>query len=192
MSTHSRCEKARLRDRKLLARLARSIVKEDGMNKLFIASCTLFLATAPALAANIYRCVDGTGSLTFTQQGCPTNQTAQIQKAQNPTPSSGKAVPLAKPREQRKTPKGAPTRQLTVVGEQEDGCGNRVTGSTRRNAIISQQVLPGMKRSDIDSAFGTPDAVTNRNGQMQYRYINDKGRTRTISFDEHGCVRGKR
>lgn len=163
------------------------------MNKLFIASCcTLILATAPALAANIYRCVDETGNLTFTRQGCPTNQTTQIRTVRNLTPSSGKAIPLAKPRERRKTSKGEPSRELTVVAEQEDGCGNRVTGSARRNAIISQQVLPGMKRSDIDSAFGTPDAVTNRNGQTQYRYINDKARTRTINFDEYGCVRGKR
>lgn len=163
------------------------------MNKLLIASCyTLLLTTGPAFAANIYRCVDEAGNLTFTRQGCPTNQTAQIQTAQNPTPSSGKAVPLAKPRERRTKHEKQPSRQLTVIGKKDDGCGNRVTGSARRNAIISQQVLPGMTRSDIDSAFGTPDAVTSRNGRTQYRYVSDKGQTRTISFDEQGCVRGKR
>lgn len=161
------------------------------MNKLLTASCcALLLITTPALGAPIYRCADEAGNLTFTRQGCPTDQTAQIQEALNPTPSSGKAVPLAKPRKAHKAVEKE-TRQLTVVGKPDDGCGNRVTGSTRRNALISQQILPGMTRADIESTFGTPDTVTSRNGQMQYRYSSDKGRTRTVSFDEHGCVRGK-
>lgn len=161
------------------------------MNKLFtVGCCALVLITTPALGARIYRCADDAGNLTFTRQGCPTNQTAHIQEARNPTPSSGKAVPLAKPRKAHGTVREE-ARQLTVVGTRDDGCGNRVTGSARRNALISQQILPGMTRSDIESTFGTPDSVTSRNGQVQYRYSNDKGRTRTVSFDEHGCVRGK-
>ncbi len=161
------------------------------MNKILTASCcALLLITPPALGARIYRCVDEAGNFTFTRQGCPTNQTAEIQEARNPTPSSGKAVPLAKPRKSQKAAREE-TRQLTVVGKQDDGCGNRVTGSTRRNALISRHILSGMTRADIESTFGKPDTVTSRNGQMQYRYSNDKGRTRTVSFDEYGCVRSK-
>ena len=156
------------------------------------ACCALLLTATPTLATSVYRCANEAGKLTFTRQGCPADQTAQILEASNPTPSSGKAVRLAKPSAQRKSLNGETTRQLTVVGEQNDGCGNRVTGSARRRAMISQQILPGMTRNDIDSALGTPDSVTSRNGQVQYRYISDKGRTRTISFDEHGCTRGKR
>ncbi|HCJ31101.1 MAG TPA: hypothetical protein DHV63_17840 [Pseudomonas sp.] len=163
------------------------------MNKLFAASCcALIFSSTPTLAASVYRCVDEAGNLTFTRQGCPANQAAQIQETLNPTPSSGKAVPLAKPRAQRKTFKDGTMKPLTIVGEQDDGCGNRITGSARRNAMVSRQVHPGMTRADIESIFGTPDTVTSRNGQMQYRYSSDKGRTQTISFDEHGCVRGKR
>ncbi|MFL9814890.1 DUF4124 domain-containing protein [Stutzerimonas sp. VN223-3] len=163
------------------------------MNNLLTASCCALLLTAtPTFAVNIYRCVDEAGHLTFTRQGCPTNQSGQLQEALNPTPSSGKAVPMAKPKPRRKISHAEPDRSLTVVGIQDDGCGNRVTGSARRHAMISQQALPGMTRADIESTFGTPDTVTGRNGQVQYRYIADKGRTRTVSFDEHGCVRGKR
>lgn len=162
------------------------------MNKLLAAGCCALLFDAtPLLAANVYRCADGAGNLTFSQQGCPANQTAQIQEALNPTPSSGKAVPMAKPLAQRKRTKKEATRSLTVVGEQDDGCGNRITGNARRSAMISQQIRPGMTRADVESTFGAPDTVTSRNGQVQYRY-SGKGRTRTISFDEHGCVRGKR
>ena len=163
------------------------------MNQLILGSCcALLLSTTPIFAASIYRCSDAAGNLTFTRQGCPADQTAQVQEAVNPTPGSGKAVPLAKPTARRKTRKQESTRSLTVVGTQDDGCGNRITGSVRRDALIKQQVLPGMTSAEIESTFGTPDSINSRNGQMQYRYSSDKGRTRTISFDEHGCVRGTR
>lgn len=162
------------------------------MKTLFVAGCcALLFSTTPAVATSVYRCVDKAGKLTFTNQGCPANQTSEIQRARNPTPSSGKAVPLAQPSAQRKPYNDEANKPLTVVGEKDDGCGNRITGSFRRNAMIRQQIHPGMHRVDVESIFGTPDTVTNRNGQTQYRYSGDKGRTKTISFDEHGCVRGR-
>lgn len=161
------------------------------MNKLLIASgCALLLTATPTFAASVYRCTDEAGNVTFTRQGCPPDHIALNQDVTNPTPSSNRVIPLAKPRE-RGTRKSAAT-ELTVVGVQDDGCGNHLTGSAKRNAMVRQQIRPGMTRADIESTFGTPDAVTSRNGQMQYRYSTGKGRTRTISFDEHGCVRGKR
>tara|TARA_Y100000815_G_scaffold251662_1_gene255307 strand:- start:93 stop:584 length:492 start_codon:yes stop_codon:yes gene_type:complete len=163
------------------------------MNKLIASSCcVLLLSSAPTSATSIYRCSDSAGNLTFTRQGCPIDHASQIQEAVNPTPSSGKAVPMAKAKKRRKTQKEEPTRGITVVGAHDDGCGNRITGSARRDALIKQQILPGMTRTDIDSTFGTPDTVASRNGRVQYRYSNDKGRTRTVTFDESGCVSGKR
>jgi hypothetical protein len=163
------------------------------MNKLITGSCcALLLSTAPTFAAGIYRCSDAAGHVTFTRQGCPIDQSAQRQKAVNPTPSSGKAIPLANPLERRKSRAKEPTRSLIVVGAQDDGCGNRIIGRARRDALIKQQVRPGMTRADIDSTFGKPDTVTSRNGRVQYRYSSKTGRTQTISFDEHGCVQGKR
>jgi len=161
------------------------------MNKLLASGCcALLLTTTPTLATSIYRCVDETGHLTFTRQGCPTHQTSEKQQAFNPTPSSSTTVPMAKPQKKR-TERRKKDQSLTIVGEQDDGCGNRMTGSARRNAMISQQSRPGMTRADIESTFGKPDSITSRNGQVQYRYSARKGRTHTISFDENGCVRGK-
>ncbi|QGZ31778.1 DUF4124 domain-containing protein [Stutzerimonas stutzeri] len=154
--------------------------------------CALLLASTSLLAANVYRCTDENGNLTFTRQGCPADQAVRVQQVRNPTPGSGKAVPLAKPDTRRQGSSEPSVKPLTVVGEPDDGCGNRITGSVRRNAMISQQIRAGMSRDDIESIFGTPDTVTTRDGQVQYRYTRDKGNTRTISFDEHGCVRGKR
>lgn len=163
------------------------------MNKLIAGSCCALLLWAnPTLAGSIYRCSDADGNLTFTRHGCAANHAAQTQVIANPTPGSGKAVPLAKPIKRNKSPKDRSSRSLTVVGKQNDGCGNLITRSERRDAVIKQQILPGMTRADIESAFGTPDTVTSRNGKVQYRYSSEKGRTRTVSFDQNGCVGGKR
>ncbi len=142
-------------------------------------------------AASIYRCVDKAGQITLTRQGCPAGQEAQTTRVVNQTPGSGPAIPLAKPTPASKRQVSRGSRELTVVGEQDDGCGNRLTGRARRNALINQQIHAGMTRNDVESAFGKPDRIVNRNGQTQYRYVGREGRSRTVSFDEHGCVRGK-
>lgn len=162
------------------------------MRKLLAWSCcALLFSTAPVLATSIYRCVDETGHLTFTRQGCPPQQTTERQQAFNPTPGSSKPVPMAEAHKQRPEQQKR-EKTLTVVGEPDDGCGNRITGSARRNAMINQQSRPGMTRADIESTFGKPDSITSRNGQTHYRYTASKGRTHSISFDENGCVLGKR
>lgn len=162
------------------------------MNKLIAGSCCVLLLWAtPTIATSIYRCSDEYGNLTFTHQGCPTDQAARVQEAVNQTPGSGKAVPLAKPIKRSKARQDVSSGSITVVGTQDDGCGNLITGSAKRDALIKQRVLPGMNRADVESAFGTPDSVTSRNGKVQYRYSNGKGRTRTVNFDQYGCVGGK-
>ena len=37
-----------------------------------------------------------------------------------------------------------------------------------------------------------PDKITNRNGELHYVYNQKKGRSNKVTFDEHGCVKGKR
>ncbi|EIK51449.1 hypothetical protein YO5_00785 [Stutzerimonas stutzeri TS44] len=152
---------------------------------------SLLFSQAPA-AATVFRCTDAAGRITYTQQGCPGGTDTQKQQAHNPTPGSGKATRMATttPR----TPhKSTPTRTdaLTVVAQQHDGCGNRVTGSERRNAIIRQRILSGMTRSDVESALGRPTSVVSTNGRTRYRYESIEGRTRTVTFDENDCVTGK-
>ena len=120
------------------------------MNKLLIASsCALLLTATPTFAASVYRCTDEAGNVTFTRQGCPPDHTTLNQDVTNPTPSSNRVIPLARPRE-RGTRKSAAT-ELTVVGVQDDGCGNHLTGSAKRNAMVRQQILPGMTRADIEN-----------------------------------------
>ncbi len=157
-----------------------------------MAICTsLLLLANPAFSANVFRCIDPSGHVTFSQQGCPEEQHQQRQRATNPTPSSGKAVPMAPPRI-----KGDASRQadneLAIVAEKDDGCGNRVTGSARRSAIISKRVRPGMTRNDVESALGRPESITSNNGRQRLRFRDSSGQVRTVSFDENGCVLGGR
>ncbi|MCY1296765.1 hypothetical protein D9M70_461730 [compost metagenome] len=155
--------------------------------------CTYPLA-APAIAATVYRCEDGQGHITFTLHGCTTEQNPHLQNADNPTPGGAKPVPMAKTAKPGRAAKAAADKDdgaPVVVAERQDGCGNRVTGSARRTAIIQQQVRAGMTRADVESALGKPDKVSSQNGQTRYQYRDHEGRSRQVSFDENGCVRGK-
>lgn len=156
--------------------------------------CIIVLCPTPILASTVFRCEDANGHVTFTLQGCPTEQAQYLQDAYNPTPSSGKAVPLAKTAKPSRSKAKAKTRtnELVVVGEKQDGCGNRVTGSAKREAVIKQQIRSGMTRDDVESSLGTPDKISSQNGQTRYHYRDRQGNSRQVSFDEAGCVKGKR
>jgi hypothetical protein len=148
----------------------------------------LLYPTQASLAATVFRCEDANGHITFTRHGCPTEQQQRIQNAHNQTPSSGKAVPLAKP---ARSTRASGASELVVVGQQDDGCGNRITGSARRAAIIKQEIRSGMTRSDVESSLGKPHKISRQNGLQRYHYRDNSGNTRQVSFDEAGCVKGK-
>lgn len=150
---------------------------------------SLFCSTLPA--STVFRCEDASGHVTYTLQGCPTDASQDLQSADNPTPGQGKAVPMAKVgKGERKREK--PASELLVVGAKQDGCGNRVAGSERRTAMIRQQVRTGMTQADVQSSLGTPDKVTSQDGQTRYHYEDKDGNRRQVTFDEAGCVKGKR
>ena len=166
------------------------------MRNLFSASIytIALLSSSAAYSATVNRCVDSAGHVTFTHLACAASQTRETKQVFNPTPGSGPAVPMAKSKSHNnQSAKPADEEQeLTIVAEQNDGCGNRVTGSARRNAIIRQQIRAGMTRADVESALGTPDTITSNNGRTRLRYTDNNGKSRTVSFDEMGCVLGKR
>ncbi|MFS2127575.1 outer membrane protein assembly factor BamE [Pseudomonas sp. Pseusp97] len=164
--------------------------------------CSLLISLIPTSeAASVFRCTAADGSVLFSQYGCPVERQQQIQEASNPTPGSGEPVPMAIQQETvaqkpiaRSRGQGKETEQesVVVVGEQQNGCGNRVTGSARRKAIIEGRIRTGMTRRDVESALGRPDRVSQHNETLRYHYEADKQRgARTVTFDEDGCVMGK-
>ena len=159
-------------------------------------STLLLLPTSEA--AMVFRCTSAGGKVLFSQYGCPGDQHQDQQEAFNATPGSGEPVPLANPKpaaQPRAAARGKDQKidnEVVVVGEQQNGCGNRVTGAARRKAIIEGRIRTGMTRSDVESALGRPDKVSQHNGTLRYHYEADKKRgARSVTFDEDGCVAGK-
>ncbi|MBX8537054.1 outer membrane protein assembly factor BamE [Pseudomonas cichorii] len=138
-------------------------------------------------ANTVQRCEDPTGKITFTTLGCPVGHTSQLQEAFNAPP--GSITPLLPSADRRST---QASKEIVVVGQQEDGCGNRLSPAQRRQAIINQRTPPGMTKRDVESLLGRPDKITNRNGELRYTYNLKKGRSNSVTFDENGCVKGKR
>lgn len=157
-----------------------------------LCACLLY-PTTHAQAATVQRCEDAQGHVTYTLHGCPENASLDLQEAYNPTPGKGKAVPLAKAQKTRaksKTNKKDETK-LVVVGTKQDGCGNQLSSSDRRRAVIRKQVRSGMSQSDVKSTLGEPDRITSNDGQTRYHYDDEKGNKRQVNFDESGCVKAK-
>jgi hypothetical protein len=155
--------------------------------------CASLLCSTHIQAATVLRCEDDKGHVTYTLHGCPDDASQELQEAHNPTPGKGKAVPLAKTKKSRAKAKGKKKdeEQLVVVGAKQDGCGNKLTSSERRRAVIRQQVRGGMTQRDVENAFGEPDKVTSSDGQTRYHYADDEGNRRQVTFDESGCVKEK-
>lgn len=155
------------------------------------AFCAILLYPSLSLGSNVFRCETSKGQVTFAQHGCPGEQAQQLQQAHNPTPGSGKPIPLAKTRQTRRSAKQQREHEVIVVGMQQDDCGNRLSSSEKRTAIIKQKISSGMSRADVESSLGKPDRITQHNGQARYLYRDKKGNSRQVSFDEAGCVKGK-
>lgn len=132
------------------------------------------------LAARIYSCEDSSGHLTFTTQGCNNQQTQQIlnNRPTNTTVSTPAPTQLATPKLEKK---------LVVVGELDDGCGNRLTASQRRTALIKQQVPAGMTLEHVERALGRPDRISRHNGRTRYYFNSRSGNTQQVNFDQDGC-----
>jgi hypothetical protein len=161
--------------------------------RTFLATTCLIMSLCPdqALSTTVFRCEDANGHITFTRQGCPESNELRLQKAYNPTPGSGKAVPLAKPNKARQKSKSKHDQDLAVIGVKQDGCGNLLSSSERRTAIIKQQIRSGMSLADVESSLGKPNKVSENNGQTRYVYESKKGKKRNVVFDQAGCVKGK-
>jgi hypothetical protein len=165
-----------------------------------MALCATLLCPSPILfASTVFRCEDANGRITYTLHGCPEHSQQALQDAYNPTPGADKPMPMATSKKKTKEPRARKSAKQAdednapvIVGAHDDGCGNRVTGSDRRTAIIRKQVRAGMTRSDVESALGIPDRISTQDGTTRYHYGDKEDKKRTVSFDEAGCAKGKR
>jgi len=156
------------------------------MKKLLVLG--LLLGCTSAQAATVYRCEDASGHFTFSASGCASDSDSRLQRADNPRPGGAKPTLMAKP---KAAPRKEVARTPTVVAAKTDGCGDLLSASARRQAIIRGQVKVGMSRADVESALGPPQRISQLDALTRYHYEarQRKDRTRLVTFDEHGCVR---
>jgi hypothetical protein len=155
------------------------------------------LLLAPAAATTVNRCEDSSGRITFTTLGCPAGHSLQQQETYNAPPGSVIATPLSTPQTQPRAAK--PEREIVVVGQHDDGCGNVLSAHERRRAMINLQTPAGMSKRDVESMLGKPDKVSVRNQEVRYVYDNKDEKNKTmrgnthrkqqVTFDKNGCVK---
>src|SRR5690606_28366574 len=153
------------------------------------------LPQTPLNAASVFRCSDADGNVSFNQHGCPPD--SQVEHQRTRTPNLLSSEPILEeiggryfPSHNWESPERS--REIVVVGEREEVCGNLISPQERRRAIIRKQVRKGMTRADVESALGRPDRISATNGQVRYHYKAKKGAGQLVAFDEDGCVKGGR
>ncbi len=135
----------------------------------------------------IYKCVSTNGPIIFSDTTCPASTQQSTHKVLRPMliPAPSKKVieqaTRKHPRQQNKT-------RVTVIGDQSHLCGDH-DRQEQRTAMVRKQVKTGMSLSDIESMYGKPIKSSISNGVLTATYRSAKGQTRSVRFDEHGCVR---
>ncbi|KTT44679.1 hypothetical protein NS337_22345 [Pseudomonas oryzihabitans] len=156
------------------------------MKKLVVLG--LLLGCASAQSATVFRCEDAAGHLTFSASGCASDSDSRLQRADNPRPGGARPTLMAKP---KAAPRKEAPRAPTVVATRTDGCGDLLSSSERRQAIIRGQVKIGMSRADVENALGPPQRISQLDTLTRYHYEarQRKERSRLVTFDDQGCVR---
>lgn len=156
------------------------------MKKLVVLG--LLLGCASAQSATVFRCEDAAGHLTFSASGCASDSDSRLQRADNPRPGGARPTLMAKP---KAAPRKEAPRAPTVVATRTDGCGDLLSSSERRQAIIRGQVKIGMSRAAVENALGPPQRISQLDTLTRYHYEarQRKERSRLVTFDDQGCVR---
>lgn len=151
---------------------------------------TLLCLPLDAPGATIHRCEAPDGRITFTTMSCAIDESLSYQEV---TPYRLGTTITRLPQQQHREPPGLKIdhRDPVVVGQAVDKCGNLISASERREAIINQRVIAGMSQQEVESALGKPDKISIRNSSTRYHYQTKRGRSANIEFDERGCTTGK-
>lgn len=143
------------------------------------------LLLSAASEAAIYRCTTAGGHTSFSDSPCESQQ--QQQALQMPD------INLIRPPVRQERPPGGGGGKVIGTGQRSDGCGDLLSPRERRRLVIRQQVRQGMTQADIERAFGAPDRISSSSGRTIWHYKDkSSGRSKRISFDEAGCVSGRK
>ncbi|MGV8919416.1 MAG: cell envelope protein SmpA [Pseudomonas sp.] len=164
------------------------------INTRTVVLATLLGFALPALATTVQRCEDDQGNITFTSLGCPSDHHTQSYETYNAPPrGTAPLLPEYQPPAHSSADRQNTHKELVIVGQRDEVCGNLLSDKQRRQAIIKQQIRLGMTLRDVESALGKPDKIVKRNAETRYSYTEKKGGSQQVIFDENECVKkGKR
>ena len=156
--------------------------------KVLSAATGIVLGLASLSAqAQIFKCVDGQGNVTFSQVPCPgqSNSTVKPQINKSPPPSERRQGGSAL--EQRfdgiRESVSRPSRRPQPATQDRSVCKD-FSSTELRTMVLRNQVVPGMKAQDVLRAWGKPDRI---NGWQYVWWFNSN--SGSYVYIEDGCVR---
>lgn len=148
------------------------------------------LLFGPAISqAQVFKCVDGQGRITFSQTPCAGQASesvdVKIDKSRPPAPQSAAQMEIDKQfKEIRESIRSASQSRPAAVRQVERTYCKTFSDTELRTMIVKRQVVPGMKVSDALRAWGKPERI---NGD-QYVYHWPEASAYFYSWTD-GCVR---
>lgn len=144
--------------------------------------CTC-LATL-SFATQIYKCTTAQGTIIFSDAVCPSD--AQRELYQLETPMTIPALSQSSIQQSLRQPPRQQTR-VTVISDDNSPCGT-FDPTERRTHLVRKQVTSGMSQAEVESMYGKPLSERRHNGSIHATYRSSRGQTRSVRFNEHGCV----
>lgn len=138
-------------------------------------------------ATQVFKCIDASGLISFSDSSCPVDTEESIHSIAQPMLIPALSKQAINQTQQKHAKQGNKTR-VTVIGDQAHPCGISDL-QTHRTARVRKQVKSGMSQAEIEGMFGKPLKQDMSNGILTATYRSEKGRKRSVRFDEHGCVR---
>lgn len=148
------------------------------MRQLLI-SLAAWLFASQLQAANVFKCIDAAGKVTFTQYQCDGHASSEevaAPAAQRPS-GDGPAVKIAKP----STLPAKPRKKRTY-----NHCGD-LTQVDIAYAKGRGQIILGMTGADVREIWGSPTQVNRTASGDQWVYPIDEYRNRYLYVDTRGC-----
>ncbi|HJE67588.1 DUF4124 domain-containing protein [Pseudomonas oryzihabitans] len=160
----------------------------------------LLLAAGESQAANVFKCVDAKGKITFTAHAnCPDNHALDdVVVARNPTISSaGEETVMAERRSYRAqgqayygAPPAAASGGVTVVGASRirPDCDTGLNDQDLRTAKVRKEIMPGMTRSQVASIQNDDPRRARGGAGTDTKWSHDYKSSTSVSYDRNGCA----
>lgn len=142
------------------------------------------LALSAGAHAQVFKCVDAQGKVTFSQVPCPGQAAEKIEVRNNEiggqfaTEGQTEVYRILRDVDRDIAKK---KREEAVRRQVQSACAN-ISPTEVRTLIIRKEVKPGMKMSDVHKAWGPPTRIINDMHAWHFRYSS------RYVFEKDGCA----